>query len=387
MMSKLKSLNKNSLDQFTIKSLKGQQLSENEVYAINAGNVPGLLHIDVVQKGSSFKLIYNTDGMVSLKVFLNNPLNKQMFARLLQNILANLKAVESAYFNRQYLLMDIDHTFICPSEMQIYFTYVPIQLYESGTSLKEFLLDIIQYGTFAPGEDNGYVRNYITILNSGINFSVFDLEEYINNLLGQNAVRIQEIECPKCNAKVKRGTKYCHICGTRISGNTGDINNGVYDPLADSCNGTAEEAVEDEKQFIKIGTEGQKDTQGLSDGTTVLGANGSGTMSIGQMEIESPPPAYLVRLKSNEKILLDKASFRIGTEKNGVDYWVGDNKTVSRNHADILRKNEQFFIIDLNSTNKTYVNGKVIQPGMKIELLEGTKIRLSNESFVFHIGQ
>ena len=186
------------LSQLIIKSLKGQQVSENEVYAINANKVPGLLHLDVVQKGSSFKLIYNITGFISLKEFLKMPLNKQLFAQILQNILANLKAVESAYFNQQYLLMDINQVYVNPNTQHIYFTYVPILMFESGTSLREFLLGIIQHGTFAPGEDNSYVRDYITILNSGINFSVFELEGYINKLLGQNTSRIQEVECPNC---------------------------------------------------------------------------------------------------------------------------------------------------------------------------------------------
>ena len=177
------------LSQLIIKSLKGQQVSENEVYAINANKVPGLLHLDVVQKGSSFKLIYNITGFISLKEFLKMPLNKQLFAQILQNILVNLKAVESAYFNQQYLLMDINQVYVNPNTQHIYFTYVPILMFESGTSLREFLLGIIQHGTFAPGEDNSYVRDYITILNSGINFSVFELEEYINKL--QTAIQLE----------------------------------------------------------------------------------------------------------------------------------------------------------------------------------------------------
>lgn len=125
-MNKIKLANKLGLSQLIIKSLKGQQVSENEVYAINANKVPGLLHLDVVQKGSSFKLIYNITGFISLKEFLKTPLNKQLFAQILQNILANLKAVESAYFNQQYLLMDINQVYVNPNTQHIYFTYVPI---------------------------------------------------------------------------------------------------------------------------------------------------------------------------------------------------------------------------------------------------------------------
>ena len=379
-MNKIKLANKMGLSQLIIKSLKGQQVSENEVYAINANKVPGLLHLDVVQKGSSFKLIYNITGFISLKEFLKMPLNKQLFAQILQNILANLKAVESAYFNQQYLLMDINQVYVNPNTQHIYFTYVPILMFESGTSLREFLLSIIQHGTFAPGEDNSYVRDYITILNSGINFSVFELEEYINKLLGQNTSRIQEVECPNYKTKLKKGTNYCHACGAKVSGNTGNTGKGVYDPLADTSGDAVVDDVVEEEVIVR-----KDNTQGLSDGTTVLGADPGGTTVLGSEELEAPVFPYLIREKTEEKISVNKPSFRIGAERKYVDYWVNDNSTVSRSHADILTREKRYFIIDLNSTNKTYVDGRAIPVEKEIELFDGTRIRLSNEEFVFHI--
>ena len=59
-------------------------------------------------------------------------------------------------------------------------------------------------------------------------------KEYINKLLGQNTSRIQEVECPNCKTKLKKGTNYCHACGAKVSGNTGNTGKGVYDPLADT---------------------------------------------------------------------------------------------------------------------------------------------------------
>ena len=379
-MNKIKLANKLGLSQLIIKSLKGQQVSENEVYAINANKVPGLLHLDVVQKGSSFKLIYNITGFISLKEFLKTPLNKQLFAQILQNILANLKAVESAYFNQQYLLMDINQVYVNPNTQHIYFTYVPILMFESGTSLREFLLGIIQHGTFAPGEDNSYVRDYITILNSGINFSVFELEEYINKLLGQKTTRAQDIECPQCKTKLKKGTNYCHACGAKVSGNTGNTGKGVYDPLADTKGKEIEETIEEEEVVVR-----KDNTQGLSDGTTVLGADPGGTTVLGSEELYTPSYPYLIREKTNEKISVNKPSFRIGSERKYVDYWVNDNSTVSRSHADIITREKRYFIIDLNSTNKTYVDGRAIAAHKEVELFSGTKVRLSNEDFTFEI--
>lgn len=379
-MNKIKIKSKLGLSQLIIKSQKGQQISEHEAYAINANKVKGLLHLDVVQKGSSFNLIYNITGFITFKEFLVTPLNKESFAKILQNILDNLKSMDEAYFNQHNLLMDFNRVMVNPATQHIYFVYVPIQFFDSGDSLREFLLNIIQHCTFAPGEDNSYVRDYITILNSGINFSVFELEEYINKLLGQKTTRAQDIECPQCKTKLKKGTNYCHACGAKVSGNTGNTGKGVYDPLADTKGKEIEETIEEEEVIVR-----KDNTQGLSDGTTVLGADPGGTTVLGSEELEAPVYPYLIREKVDEKISVNKPSFRIGSERKYVDYWVSDNSTVSRSHADIITREKRYFIIDLNSTNKTYVDGRAIPVEKEVELFDGTRVRLSNEDFVFHI--
>lgn len=89
-----------------IKSLKGQQLNEHEIYSINNNEVKGLLRVDVFQKNNSFKLFYNVTGFVSFREFLRTPLTKDTFAKTLQSILDCLLALKKAYFHQQNLLMD-----------------------------------------------------------------------------------------------------------------------------------------------------------------------------------------------------------------------------------------------------------------------------------------
>lgn len=106
--------------------------------------------------------------------------------------------------------------------------------------------------------------------------------------------------------------------------------------------------------------------------TTVLGA--------AQAQIIKP---YLLRIKNNERIELNKPVFRIGKERSYVDYFVSDNTAVSRSHANIINKDNTFYIVDTNSTNHTYVNGSMIQSNVETKIEHGTKIRLANEDFEF----
>lgn len=115
---------------------------------------------------------------------------------------------------------------------------------------------------------------------------------------------------------------------------------------------------------------------GMIGETTVLDA------AMVKPEVKVQP--YLIRAKNNERIELNKPVFRIGKEKSYVDYFISDNTAISRSHANIVNRDGEYFVVDTNSTNHTYVNGMMIQSNVETKLTEGTKIRLANEDFTFY---
>ena len=117
--------------------------------------------------------------------------------------------------------------------------------------------------------------------------------------------------------------------------------------------------------------------------TTVLVSTAGQTTVLNLAMNAGKTDAYLVREKNGEKIHLDKPVFRIGKEKSYVDYFINDNTAISRSHANIINRDGEYFIVDTNSTNHTYVNGTMINSNEEIRLSHGTKIRLANEDFEF----
>lgn len=85
--------------------------------------------------------------------------------------------------------------------------------------------------------------------------------------------------------------------------------------------------------------------------TTVLGVGSEAgeTTVLGTSQAQIIKP-YLLRIKNNERIELNKPVFRIGKERSYVDYFVSDNTAVSRSHANIINKDNEFYIVDTNST-------------------------------------
>lgn len=121
--------------------------------------------------------------------------------------------------------------------------------------------------------------------------------------------------------------------------------------------------------------------------TTVLGGGKAGETTV--LKIANNPAQmiapYLIRKKNNEKISLNKPVFRVGKEKSYVDYFIGDNTAISRSHADFITREGSYFVVDTNSTNHTYVNGKMIQSNVETAISHGDTVRLANEDFEFKL--
>lgn len=93
--------------------------------------------------------------------------------------------------------------------------------------------------------------------------------------------------------------------------------------------------------------------------------------------------AYLIRPDNKEKIVINKNSFKIGKNAAVCDYAIKGNNAVSRVHAEILFKNNKVFIVDKNSTNKTFLNGIVLTPEQEKIVSAGDEIKIANIIFRF----
>lgn len=94
---------------------------------------------------------------------------------------------------------------------------------------------------------------------------------------------------------------------------------------------------------------------------------------------------YLVRVNTDERIMITKQTFKIGKASMGVDYTVKGNSAVSRVHAIITSKDGVYYVKDNKSTNHTFVNGKILNDGENELLTHDSKIVLGDEEFIFKL--
>ncbi len=100
-----------------------------------------------------------------------------------------------------------------------------------------------------------------------------------------------------------------------------------------------------------------------------------------EARLRAVPRLYFPRT-GQQFSLLDPIT-RIGQKETVVDFCIPDNNTVSRHHADIVKRGDEYVLIDQGSLNKTYLNGQEVPPGIEVCLISGDRIVLSNETLYF----
>ncbi|RGR64590.1 FHA domain-containing protein [Roseburia inulinivorans] len=93
-----------------------------------------------------------------------------------------------------------------------------------------------------------------------------------------------------------------------------------------------------------------------------------------QISIQSMNGQFHFDIQENE--------FLIGKSREKVQGVITGNSAVSRVHCKIVRKNGNFYVVDMESSNGTYVNGKKIKPGVPEPIFEGCQLRIANAEFI-----
>lgn len=237
--------------------------------------------------------------------------------------------------------------------------------------------------------------------------------------------------CPSCGAENLAVSNFCIVCGTKLSktsqsltaspqtNNSGEGREDGSVPASDAVpselsaehileNKTAQGEALPKPDAAENNPAAQKTSDGNMD-TTVLfnevsdankiqpdtaytqnfsagkSPDSFGTVVEGYNNPQEKTAAFLTRLKNGEKTEIDKPVFKIGSARDSCNMVITENRYISRIHAYAVTRDGRYFIIDRNSTNKTYVDGKAIPTETEVEIFNDTKIKFANEEFIFNV--
>lgn len=352
---------KNSDSKLVIKCKldKGESINQRDIDVLNAKVIRGLMKPTV--EGNR-KISYLSPAGVSLADYLSSGITQNDFFLVFAQILEVVKSVNRNSFNINNLVMNLKYTFINLQTKEVHFIYQPIISQTASSSLAYFVYDAAYNTHLTLNEDNRIINDFLMYIRSLKFVSVLPLENYILNVYPQiyNQVKRQK---PGQSEIIEGADVYYR------RNEWEQRKQEAYDEEATSV-------IVDEEQTSLLVDDGEE--------TSLLDDSENATSLLSENpECQNFP--YLIRKNTYDRIEINKPVFRIGKEKSYVDYFIGDNNTISRLHADILNESGKYFLKDNNSTNHSYVNGKMLLEHQLAELSDGAIITLSNENFEFHI--
>lgn len=91
---------------------------------------------------------------------------------------------------------------------------------------------------------------------------------------------------------------------------------------------------------------------------------------------------YLKAKEGDEVIQISKNNILIGRMENFVDYII-NSSAIGKIHAEILQEEENFYVMDCNSKNGTFLNDNRILPNTKNSIKNNDTLRFANREYVF----
>lgn len=396
-MSKITVENKKGKIIITNKLSYPEAINERVYNAIASGMLEGFLPVFIKQKRKETKITCIVQGMLPLSQYFNGIVTQKMFLEFVNRVVALIKICDKNMINANNLDLQMDRIFVDPQSKAIQCVFWPIVNNQNEMPPQFFLQQLPGYLNMSPYEDRASMDTYNAFFQGIQPFSLRNFERLILKLQGKQVVsgnKTPSEALPDVSPPSKKSSKnnieydpffnsyaakdlhkqaikseneedcFCTVCGYK---------NGSKDNFCANC-GT----------MLSSKTELQKKAS-PKEGTVVLGGQAGGTTVLGYDAPPQPLFPTLTRDRTQQTFEINKPVYRIGTERKYCDLFICDNNFISRSHADIVTKNDRYYVIDRNSTNKTYVDGKAIPIETEVELFSGTKLRLANEDFTFNI--
>lgn len=326
-MSKLKVSIKKSTVTAMMKAGRKERINETELSQLARIKPCGIMHVTKTKKDS---VIYTCPANINLTDRLKKAVSKYDFFFMIEQIVIMVEDVYNNGLNVNSVRFNMDDVYINEMTKEMYFIYFPIVGGQESADIVGFIENIIYTMTPVINEDTNYISRFMYYVRSFHGFNGNAIEKYISreeravvNVLKNKAVTMQQ-------------------------------------------------------QIM------QQVMQGSMDGTTVLSDDGISVQQIQQMQPVNYHFASLTRQVTGEKIELGKPSFVLGKNPEKSDYAVADNTNISRVHAVITMRNGRYYVMDQNSTNGTFINGRIIKAGQETEILPGDGLMLANEEFIFN---
>lgn len=378
-MVKFKSKIKNSTLYVRSKLSKEEEINEKELNFLSNNFIRGFLKPELIKRKT---IEYTGPAGISLYDHIKEPISKYEFFVLIEQIIEIVRKIERKNLFLNKVVFDMRYIFINKATKELQFIYLPLVSTHYSVDVLGFIESVIYLLNPLKEQNTDYLTDFSFTLKDMKSFDA-DLIESIILKMDRKAVNTVKKQGTGSGFMTDKPIDYYKHYSYRHSENDAsfdDEKTGLLEEYEDT-------ELLDEYDAEATGLlveDNYEDTGLLSDDDCPTGLlneedeyEGTGLLN----DCDCFPTLY--RILTEENISIDKPVFRLGKEKSYVDFFISNNNAISRSHADIITRGKRYYIIDLNSKNKTYVNGQAVPVKCEIELFNGDLVKLANEEFVF----
>lgn len=386
-----------------------------EADKLKNNKVPGLLPCVVINKEDEAYFRYDLVSEVTLSQQTTNPLTKDQLHSYFSNIIETLIESERLGLNVNNFVFDENYIFIDNFSNRLILLYMPIKnnIFEK-VSIREYFTSFLHSHSYDENDDLAFFVRLHNYLATSEEINLYALQQKLNELLLNKPTSPQSFrKFPIQDEEPKTPNYYSPSSEIKASEENGVITSEYSSKKVDKKTKQKLE-IEEEVQYKRITRtelgEGNPllsggtsinikpnvgspisfdtDEPDEEEGTTVLTAykepeEEEGTTALGVgARFQQQQPFLLT--STQEKIVLSKRVFKIGRDPGITDY-TSNNKVIGRVHAELITENGEYFIVDQESRNGSYVNGVKLVPKNKVKIKHEDKIKLANEEFVFRL--
>lgn len=357
----------------------------------------GFLKLNSAKKN---RLEFTGTKGISLYERLKKPISEYDFFFIIEQLVDITQKLEKIGLSRNNLVLDLKYVFFNESTKEMSFIYLPIATPHSGISVLTFVEQVI-YSAKPFETDSKYLSKFNYFIKKFNEFDAYKVESYINNIDSEIVSIIKKVD-PKKSSFIKKT-----ISNISVKTSVETYDDEPTDLMADDEK-TDLISEDDEKTDLFDGDEptdlfsnnaridliikrdddiaDDESTCLLDDEATELFSDTDDKNDLfDEIDVASCKFPTLIRTLTEEVIRIDKPVFRIGKEENCVDYIVTNNISISRSHADVISRGGKYFVFDLRSKNKSYINNRVLPAEHEVEIFNGDVLKLANEEFLFQV--
>jgi len=378
-----------------VKASFGETIDEKELDRFARVYLRGFLKPKLVKKN-----VVEYTGPVGISIYerLKKPVSKRDFLFILEQIVVAVQKLQANNMGVNNMVMNLQYVYINEVTKEIQFLYIPTANGIPNLNLIQFIETVAYSVKPADEKDNDFVSRFIYFVKAMKPFDINKVEAFVAKEDRSVVNTIKKQNAGQSGFMTNKQQHYYDHYDKKKESNEDDEATGLIgddDPTGllvedDDPTGLLVEGGDDDATGL-LGDDdeatGLLNTGDDDDEATGLLSGGDEDEATGLLVENNANVRFptLFRVLTEETISVNKPVFRLGKEKSYVDYFVTNNIAVSRSHADIITRGDKYFVKDLNSKNRTYINNQELPIHMEVEIHDGDSLRLGNEEFIFNV--